>query len=372
VIFFLAFTGCILTYQRQIVAWQEHGYHSQPRSANASDLPVDQVVEKAHSVEGIRPTAVSVWADPAKPVEVDFGRDQRLFLDRYTGAVLGRGAVRTRAFFDTVTALHRWFGAPPKDRPLARMVKGGFDLALLLMILTGAALWWPKTWSWTRFKAGAFFRAGLSGKAWNWNRHNTLGLWAAQPLIVITVTGAILTYGWATNLLYRAAGSSPPLRVASKGNVSGDKKHSSREAKPQAAVNISQILASAEHQATGWRILKVPLPKPADRSVTVNVDFLDSYRPDQRAEIVFNRESGGVERLDTFSSYSLGKRLHLFVHTVHTGEAGGMLGETVSGLAGLACCALVWTGISLAFRRLRIAQQSAVRDSSTSLSRPQA
>jgi threonine/homoserine/homoserine lactone efflux protein len=41
----------------------------------------------------------------------------------------------------------------------------------------------------------------------------------------------------------------------------------------------------------------------------------------------------------------------------HTGEAGGVIGETVAAVASLGAAFLVWTGLSLALRRLRAARE---------------
>jgi uncharacterized iron-regulated membrane protein len=61
-----------------------------------------------------------------------------------------------------------------------------------------------------------------------------------------------------------------------------------------------------------------------------------SNRPDQKEKVVFDRASWTILQLKAFSSYNLGARLRLFVHMVHTGEAGGILGQTIIGLAVLA------------------------------------
>ena len=107
VILLLCVTGCILAYEKQIIAWQERDYHSTTPDAQASPLPLDRLVAIANATAGKRPSAAIVRADASAPFEIDFGREQRLFLNRYTGAVLGGGAIRTRAFFDAVTGLHR-------------------------------------------------------------------------------------------------------------------------------------------------------------------------------------------------------------------------------------------------------------------------
>jgi uncharacterized iron-regulated membrane protein len=218
------------------------------------------------------------------------------------------------------------------------------------MIVTGLMLWWPKKWSWSRFKAGALLRFGLAGKAQDWNRHNVIGFWVAAPLMVIVITGAILSYGWATNLLYRIAGSPPPAEKAEKHG-----KHHNDRQQAIAAVSIDQLFRDAQGRAGGWRSLRATLPQPTEKTMTITADSSDGNRPDKKTEVVYDRASGALLQLKTFSSNNLGVRLRSFVHMVHTGEAGGVFGQTIIGLASLGCCALVWTGFMLALRRARVA-----------------
>ena len=55
---------------------------------------------------------------------------------------------------------------------------------------------------------------------------------------------------------------------------------------------------------------------------------------------------------EPFASQSLGRRLRSWGRWVHTGEAGGLLGQTLAGLASAGAAVLVWTGCALAWRRL--------------------
>jgi uncharacterized iron-regulated membrane protein len=330
---------------------QEHSFRSTPPSENALRMPLDSLLSGAASAKGKLPSAITIWSDKGAPVEVEFGRDDRALFDSYNGALLGSGAVRTRKFFDTVTSLHRWFGASVERKPLARAIKGAFDLALLLMTITGLILWCPKTWSWSRFKAGALLRFGLTGRAHDWNRHNAIGFWVALPLVIIVITGAILSYSWATNLLYLVAGSPPPTRTVIEKTEKHGKHHKDHQ-QTITEVSIDQIFKDAQSRSSGWRSLRATLPQSGEKTITVAVDFADGSRPDQKAEVVYDRSSGAMLQLKAFSSYNLGTRLHLFVHMVHTGEAGGILGQTVIGLASLSCCVLVWTGFLLVIRRI--------------------
>lgn len=350
VIFFLAGTGFLLAWQKPATAWAERGYATPP-PPDTVPVPLDRLVAFAAMHEGREPSAVIVKSDPAAPIEVDFGSERRLFLNRFSGAAVGAGATRTRAFFGVVTALHRWFGAPLKDHAAARLAKGAFTLAFLVLIVTGLFLWIPRNWNWGRVKAGAILRFGLSGRARNWNLHNVLGIWAALPLGIIALTGAILAYGWMTALLYLATGSVPP-RV-SKTTQAQSRKHKTAVAPGESGVPLEQILENAGREGAGWQSIRIAPPNPADARISAEVDYADGGRPDRQVGMVFDRETGAVVRLTTFSSISLGQRLRAFTKYVHTGEAGGAAGETIAGLTALACCFLVWTGLAMVLQRVR-------------------
>jgi uncharacterized iron-regulated membrane protein len=348
-IFFLALTGTILTYERQIIAWQESGYRVVPPVAAVRDLQPHKLISLAAAAEDRPPSALVLHADPRDPVEIDFGRNRLLYLNPYTGSILGCGAVRTRAFFRTVTSLHRWFGVPVRHQPLARAIQGSFALDLIVMILTGIILWWPPFWTASRLRNSLFFRRRLCGRARDWNRHLVLGIWSALPLGIIAVTGVILGFAWATSLLYRIADGAHPAPAYSHRAMESHNSYPTSFA----TAYLDPIISTAQQQAAGWRSLRVMLPGPSVRTIAIVVDFGNQARPDQLATLVFDRFSGRLMAMHTFSSCSLGKRIRLFVHRIHTGEAGGFAGQTISGLASLCCCGLILTGFLLAIRRLQ-------------------
>ena len=65
-----------------------------------------------------------------------------------------------------------------------------------------------------------FFRRGLRGKARDFNWHNVIGFWCAPVLIVLTATGMVISYSWASNLVYTLTGSPRPV-VAGRGGGPG-------------------------------------------------------------------------------------------------------------------------------------------------------
>jgi uncharacterized iron-regulated membrane protein len=57
-------------------------------------------------------------------------------------------------------------------------------------------------------------------------------------------------------------------------------------------------------------------------------------------------------RWQTFSSENAGRQLRQWMRWGHTGEAGGLLGQTIGALACAAGTLLAITGFALAFRRI--------------------
>jgi uncharacterized iron-regulated membrane protein len=75
-------------------------------------------------------------------------------------------------------------------------------------------------------------------------------------------------------------------------------------------------------------------------------------RPDLRSQLTLDTASGAVTSMEDFSSYNRGRRLRLWARFTHTGEAFGATGQTIAGIASLGTSLLVFTGLSLALRRL--------------------
>ena len=65
-----------------------------------------------------------------------------------------------------------------------------------------------------------------------------------------------------------------------------------------------------------------------------------------------DRATGEIVKWEPYASQSPGRRLRTWSRWIHTGEAGGVIGQTVAGLVSAGAVVLVWTGIALAWRRL--------------------
>ena len=80
----------------------------------------------------------------------------------------------------------------------------------LFIVLSGMYLWLPRVWKWIQFKNVLWFRGGLAPKARDFNWHNVIGFWSAVPLAIVVAGAVPISYPWASNLVYRIVGDTPP------------------------------------------------------------------------------------------------------------------------------------------------------------------
>jgi uncharacterized iron-regulated membrane protein len=217
------------------------------------------------------------------------------------------------------------------------------------LLVSGIYLWWPRHWRLPNLKAALLFNRQLKGRARDWNWHNVIGFWSAFPMLLIILTGVIMSYGWANNLLFTLAGNTPPPRASPA--AGGGPRESARPA-PPSLKGLSALLAEVRLQIPDWHLLSLRMPmKPGD-PFPLMVDRGGRGQVHLRTMLNLDLAQGKVlPSPDDFQQQNLGRRLRMFARFLHTGELFGLVGQTVAALCTLAAILLVWTGLALARRR---------------------
>jgi uncharacterized iron-regulated membrane protein len=349
VVLIMCVTGVLLTYEKQIIFWADtRHYQSASPDMNARPLPVETLLESARNHRGANPASITMRSNQSAPAEIGFGRDSApLFLNPYSGQVLGEGSPQVRSFFRTVTDWHRWLGAKGENRNVARAITGASNLGFLFLVISGFYLWWPRNWNLKALRSAFWFRRGLPARARDFNWHNVIGFWSAAPLFVIVLSAVVISYTWAGNLVYRIAGETPPAPRANQPNA-----NAGTNKDPQALTNLNSQWIRAEQQVSDWQSISLQLPTSAAAPLTFNIDSGTGGQPQKRAQLVLDRASGEVVKWEPFSSYSRGRQLRSILRFAHTGEVLGIPGQTIAGIVSTGGAVLVVTGLALAFRRL--------------------
>jgi uncharacterized iron-regulated membrane protein len=351
VVVIMSATGVALTYQKQMTVWADtRGLDGTAPQPGASRIPVDSLLRGVQRATSVTPTAVTVRSGADAPVEVTLGRDRRVFVNAYTGAVLGEGSPKMRGFFRSMTAWHRTLGATGERRTLGKAITGVANLGFLFLVVSGLYLWFPRNWSRRAFMSVLTFRRGLSAKARDFNWHNVIGVWSVAPLAIIVASGVVISYGWAGTLVYRIMGEKPPApqqaaaAPASAGRAPTDSTISFD--------GIDAMLAQASAKIPAWRTITFTLPRASAKTVAFSLDAGMGGQPQARATLTLNRASGSETKFEEFSAQSPGRRLRSILRFAHTGEVLGVVGQTIAGLLSLGAVVLAYTGIMLALRRL--------------------
>lgn len=331
-IFVKSLTGVLLTYEPQMVAESEKSVRFSSVEPGATRLTLEQLVVKAQeAVPGKTVGSISVKSDPSSSVLFGFGRGQKpVYLNAYTGEVLGSQSKMHDALH-WIEDVHRWFGF----RPVGKHISGVVTIGFFLLAVTGLYLWWPKKVT--------KFNKRLKGKSRDWNWHNVIGFWSLPVLIILSLTGIVIGYEWANNLVYRMTGNEPPPSM---------QRERREDQKPYTGTPaLSAIFAQAEKQIPGWSGISLRYPQKDGGSFTATIEEDVSWGPKPRSQLTLDPATAEILKWEPFSDINTGRRVRVWIRYLHTGEAGGWFGQLIAGLASLGGLFLVWTGLALSYRR---------------------
>jgi uncharacterized iron-regulated membrane protein len=365
VILLMSITGVLLTYERQLIEWSDRGFRSVPPAGESSRLSADQLIAKLREQRpDAQPTILTFRADPAAPAAVAI-ESGTLYLNPSTGEVLGEPATDVRAAMIALRSWHRYIGMADEQRPIGKFITGWANFIFFFIVLSGLYLWLPRSWTRQQLRAITFFRGRLSGKARDFNWHNTIGLWSAIPLALVVLGAMPISFPWANALVYRAVGEEVPPPGGGGGAGRGAAGRGGGEAPrgPSTATSdsterratrasVDALWTRAAQQVPEWRSIALRLPASAKSPAVFTIDSGTGGQPQRRATLTLNTATGEVVRWEPFASQTLGRRLRSWFRFTHTGEYYGLIGQTIAGVASLGAVVLVWTGLSLALRRL--------------------
>lgn len=346
----MSVTGILLMYE-----------HALPQALSDSvkiDMPAESTAMTADQLAslpnvqdaGDRGVSLSWDNREQAAVMVRAGRSGGFLMNPYTGDEIADPAEELHKYYSFMMGIHRWLGQSGENRSTARAITGAANLIFLFLVVSGIYLWLPKAWKWVFFKLNMFFRKSYpTGKARDFNWHHVFGFWALAPLFLIVVSGVMISYPWAGNLIYAAWGESPPQRGgAPPADAPTEIVDSSRLASYQEAVDAIKAYGDRD-----WTRVSLTLPSdPTAPSLSLQRHYGDRFLPQQRVTMTYDRATGEIGNVQTYADNTPAMKTRLFLRFIHTGERFGVIGTTIAGLASLAACFLVYTGFALSYRRL--------------------
>ena len=180
-------TGALLVFEQDLFRWEHKELFQLEETGNA--LSIQQVLEAYHSADP--PLQVNHLGIPKLPeyaysafcteIRPEGNRGAgRVFLNQYTGEIIRLSDGFSLS--ETFIGIHRRLVAGR----IGQLIVAFSSLLLAITSVFGLVLWWP-------LRGRTFVRAWKRGQALDW--HNALGLAAMMPLIIMAITGIMITWG---------------------------------------------------------------------------------------------------------------------------------------------------------------------------------
>ncbi|MEQ1921332.1 MAG: PepSY-associated TM helix domain-containing protein [Pyrinomonadaceae bacterium] len=343
VIFIMCVTGAALSFEKLIIENVEHDQRFVvvgERRLTANEILAKIVEAKPKA----KPSSMVISSDPTAALAVSMGRDGQVFVDPYTGAITGEGNKNVRSFFSFMTDMHRWIALSGDGRPVGKAITGACNLMFLFLAISGIYIWMPRHWSLKHIRPNIVFRSTKSGRARDFNWHNTIGFWTSLVLIVLTMTAAVISYQWAGNLIYTLTGNEIPQQ---------------QQAPPPAApqndqafvvpANLNDLWAKAESHTTGWKTISLRLPLTKD--AVFSIDEAKSLNIFGRSALTLDAATAAVSKWEPYAEQNSARQIRSWSRFTHTGESLGIVGQIVGFFACIGGAFLVYTGLALSVRR---------------------
>jgi uncharacterized iron-regulated membrane protein len=353
----MSVTGVLLTYEHQMVESAARRNHVAV-TGDATVLTADRLAAIA-GAEGPARVSLVFTSESGAPVIVQRGREATLH-HPVTGALIEDASAPRRGFFRVVEDWHRWLGG---ERGSTRAALNPAANGLFLFLLaSGAYLWLPAVWRWRTLRGLLLFRKSyINAKVRDFAWHHVFGAWALLPLLLIVASGLVFSYPWANRAVFAAFGEAPPQRGGPPGGAAAgagarDAAGAGADA-GQARASLEDLRRAAAGAVEGWERLTLSLPAGGQRiDVPVELPTTGSRAP-RRIVTLDTRDARVLSVSPVLAAgpgpeATPGQRARTWLRFIHTGEQYGIVGQTLAGLASLAACFLVYTGIALAYRRL--------------------
>src|SRR5262245_45824509 len=109
VILVMSATGVVLALKPQILSYIERDVkHVTPRGEDARLSPEVLLARVTEANPEAKPASLAIDRDPTAAAVVNLGAAGNVYVDPYTGAIVGKGSARANEFFQWMTTWHRY------------------------------------------------------------------------------------------------------------------------------------------------------------------------------------------------------------------------------------------------------------------------
>ncbi|WP_145857532.1 PepSY-associated TM helix domain-containing protein [Pedobacter suwonensis] len=332
VLMVVALSGCLLTFEDELelVFFKERHFVSPSRQR----LSADSIFNIANSIYPDKKVSKLILeAEPERSAEARIGKGPEMkvaYLNPYNGAVLYKGLFQ-KQFFRAVRNLHRYLLL----NQTGKAITGISCCICLFLTISGIMIWWPanKKAIKQRFK----IKWNAKNKRLNWDLHAVTGFYLSFFLILITLTGLVMSYNWAENLIYKLADGKVMKELSPKNLVK------SKKANPGI---LQTIEGSMNKLYPNPGRLNFNISPKSGLAIMAQKES-EELPPGCTNAAYFDGKTGRIIRQRPFASVSLGTKIKKYVLPVHAGSIYGLGTKILAFVVALFTASLPITGFMI-------------------------
>jgi len=355
VVFVVAITGAIWVFSEEITGFlRKEVTFIEPSTENT--IPLDQLWQQ---IQIDTATRDELWRinvlNAADRSWVFFGRKnspealtylgmvdyyESFYVNPYSGELLGTYD-EEHDFFNVVKLLHY---SLLLNFPYGKPIVGISTIIVVIMLISGLYLWWPRTATSRRRKFLFQWNAGTPWQRKNLDLHNILGFYISSLLLLVALTGLVFAFAWFRTLVYMAgAGTTVPQVQTRVESVLGDS---------EVELPLDRALDHSRQLHPGAELFIFSLPANSRGAVGVRVQQREGARFIAH-DLQFDQYSGKLLRKRNHADRNLGDKLIAVNYDLHVGSILGIPGKILALVASLLCASLPITGFMVWWGRRR-------------------
>lgn len=280
---------------------------------------------------------------------------QFLYVDPYSGEVVGEGGNRVDPFFASVMRLHRFLWLPPRT---GRLIVGVATLCFVVLCVSGIVLWLPRTWSSFKkpkaWKPG--FRIRFKKGVWPlvYDLHNSVGFYVLVPVLVMALTGLCWSFTWYRQSVGFLLGEQVFKRAGGVARIEPPEEGTE-------PFSVGEMIARQEKLTPGPGEISVSIPRDRETALVIQkgrsgfwaLEFKDKTQWDRyRGQVVPVEHYGRTVAVRRFSDKPFGAKIAASIRALHLGSITGLSSKILFFVACLVATSFPLTGAALWAKKL--------------------
>lgn len=344
IVFVVALTGCIYSFQEEIQDLTQPFRFVNPSAREM--LPPSRIREIADSVTGNNHLHAIMYHGKDRAVKaIYYSFDEYydfVYINPYSGKVLENYDV-SGSFFGFILSGHFYLWLPPA---IGQPLVATSVLIFFFILISGIYLWWPRNKSNKRQKFSIKWNARWRRK--NYDLHSVIGFYVAWMAIILTFTGLIWGFTWFRDAVYSlASGGNEFVEYADPGSDLPDSNTFTGN-----ALDEVWELMKADYPNADW--IEIHPPETVESSIAANAnpDASTYWKTDYRYFDQYTLKELSVEhQWGRYMDASNAEKFMRMNYDIHVGGILGFGGKIIAFLISLIIASLPITGFLIWYGR---------------------